>query len=130
VVHPALALARTFGLKRLISLSILSLSAVVLTTAQAGAQVSSFGGNAQHTNLYTPAAQNMNRIKWSTSIDTTNPGFFAHYGAPLITANNTVITPVVISSTGVKVSAFDGQTGASKYDLATDWIFPPHNWTP
>ena len=72
----------------------------------------------------------MNRVKWQTSVDLTNPGFLAHYGEPLITTSNTVITPVVISSTGVKISAFDGATGASKYDLTTDWIFPAHNWTP
>jgi hypothetical protein len=128
--NPALAPAGSPVFKRVVSLFSLSLGAFALGTALAGAQVSSFGGNAQHTSLYTPPAQNINQIKWVTSIDLTNPGFLGHYGAPLITANNTVITPVVLSSTGVKVSAFDGATGAPKYDLATDWTFPAHNWLP
>src|SRR5205809_5453949 len=34
--------------------------------------VLTFGGNAQHTAIYQPAAQDLNRIRWSTSIDLNN----------------------------------------------------------
>ena len=128
--NPALAHANTKFLKRLISLSFLSLGALAVVATAGAQEVSSFGGNAQHTNLYTPAAQNMNRIKWQTYVDTTNPGFLGHYGAPLITADNVVITPVVISSTGVQINAFNGADGTAMYTLNTDWIFPAHNWLP
>ncbi len=113
-----------------------SLLAVALgLSAFAGAQVPTFGSNAQHTNLYTAPAKEMNKIRWQKTIDETNAGFFGHYGAPLITANNTVITSVTYQDAGlsfpsVRVSAFDGADGTHKYDLTTDWLFPPHNWTP
>ena len=37
-----------------------------------GQAVLTFGGNAQHTAIYQPAAQDLNRIRWSTSIDLNN----------------------------------------------------------
>jgi hypothetical protein len=111
-------------------LSLISCVAAVAAAGLAGAQVTTFGGNAQHTNLYSPAAQDINQVKWQTSIDTSNSGQFAHYGAPLITADNTLITPVMISLSAFQISAFDGASGAGKYTLATDFIQPPYNWIP
>jgi hypothetical protein len=88
-----------------------------------------FAGNAQHTGIFTPPAQNLNVLKWETDIDLNITGT-AHYGSPVISANNTVIVPVKISGTGFRVDAFDGNTGAFKYTVATDYIMPPHFWIP
>jgi hypothetical protein len=92
-----------------------------------GLGVAMFGGNARHTSLYEPLAQPMNRIQWSTTIDL-NPGDFAHYGAPLVTAANTLITPVKTATDGFRVDAFDGTSGAAKYTLTTDYVQPTHDW--
>jgi hypothetical protein len=92
--------------------------------------VPTFAGNAQHTAIYQPAAQDLNTIHWSTSVDLNNSGAYAHYGAPLITAANTVLVPVKIAGNGFQVSAFDGGSGAAKYTLATDYELPNHGWIP
>src|SRR5689334_6331841 len=55
----------------------------LLLIGEAGAQTT-FAGNAQHTAIYSPAAQNLNAVHWTTSIDLDNSGGYAHYGAPLI----------------------------------------------
>jgi len=91
--------------------------------------VPSFAGNAQHTSLYQPTAQNLNTIRWSTTIDF-NPGDFAHYGSPLVTSANTVLVPVKTASNGFQVNAFDGSNGAAKYTLTTDYVLPSHDWIP
>jgi len=65
-------------------------SFVELAAAQG---VPTFSANPQHTSVYQPPAQDLNRIRWSTSIDENNTSF-AHYGAPIITASNSLITPV------------------------------------
>jgi hypothetical protein len=88
-----------------------------------------FAGNAQHTATFQPAAQPMNRIQWSATIDL-NPGDFAHYGAPLVTAANTLITPVKTATDGFRVDALDGISGAAKYTLTTDYVLPNHSWIP
>ncbi len=99
-----------------------------LAFAQSG--VSTFAGNAQHTAIYQPAAQNLNAIHWSTKIDLNNSGAFAHYGAPSITPANTVLVPVKTASNGFEVKAFNGASGASMYTLATDYILPSYDWIP
>src|SRR6478609_5273563 len=105
------------------------------TTIPAGS-VPSFAGNPQHTGDYSPAVPNLNRIRWSASIDDNN-GDFAHYGAPLVTAGNTVLAPVKIPAPGpspaanrFRIDAFDGVSGATKYSLATDYVLPNFNWIP
>ena len=95
--------------------------------------VSTFGGNAQHTAVYQTAAQDLNRIRWSTSIDLDNTGAFAHYGAPLITAANTVIVPVKIAQNGgfgFQIKVLSGADGTQQYSLATDYILPSYTWIP
>src|SRR4051794_19217156 len=59
-----------------------------------------FGGNAQHTAIYDATAQNLNAIHWQADIDLNNSGAFAHYGAPLISAANTVFVPVKTATNG------------------------------
>src|SRR5436190_3617041 len=97
--------------------------------AQAPPSVPTFAGNSHHTALYQPAAQPLNRIQWSTTNDL-NPGDFAHYGAPLVTAANTVVVAVKTATDGFRVDVFDGSNGAAKYSLTTDYVLPTHSWIP
>jgi hypothetical protein len=99
-------------------------------TAGAGAPSATFAGTAQHTSIYNSPAQHLNRLRWSTPIDLRNPVGVAHYGAPLITLSNTVITPVLTASNGFELKAFEGETGTLKYTLTTDYIIPDHSWVP
>ncbi len=109
-------------------ISSLWLSSLLISTAQAQ---SSFGGNAQHTASYGTAAQKLNAITWTTSIDLNNTGGYAHYGAPLISSANTVFVPVKTGATsGFKINALSGATGSALYSLSTDYILPSHNWIP
>jgi len=94
------------------------------------AQSVTFGGNAQHTSSYVPSAQNLNVIKWSTTVDLNNSGALVHYGSPLVTASNTVLVPVKTATDSFRVDAFNGGTAAAKYSVATDYILPAHNWIP
>lgn len=94
-----------------------------------------YGHDAQHSGVSTVASQPLNRIKWSTPVDTVNQGaggpLFIHYGTPVITAANTVLAPQRTSaSNAFQVNAFNGATGAQIYTLSTDYTPPPHNWIP
>ena len=92
--------------------------------------VPSFAGNPQHTALYPPAVPNLNRIRWSATIDFNNSGSAAHYGAPLVTAANTVLAPVKLAGDAFRVDAFDGVSGGAKYSVTSDYVLPAHNWIP
>jgi hypothetical protein len=117
-------------LLRRLPLLIFGIFAVGLVWKARG-QSATFAGDAQHTSLYGAPAQSLNQLHWSTSINLSNAGDFAHYGAPLITASNTVLLPVKRSSTGFQVSVFEGATGRLKYTLATDYILPNYStWVP
>ena len=96
----------------------------------AAGQSLTFGGDAQHTSSYAPAAENLNLIKWSTNIDFNNSGALVHYGSPLVTASNTVLVPVKTATNGFRVDAFSGISGTPKYTVSTDYILPAHNWIP
>src|SRR5580700_5474503 len=58
-----------------------------------------FGGNAQHTEVAQVAAQPLNQVLWSTSLDLA-PWGAVHYGDPVFTPGNTVIVPVKITWSG------------------------------
>jgi hypothetical protein len=73
----------------------------------------------------------MNRVLWSNSVDVTHSAGSSHYGAPLITASNTVIVPTVISgivgqtsTVRYSIKAFEGGTGRLKYTLTNDYSPP------
>jgi hypothetical protein len=94
-----------------------------------------FGGNAQHTSVYQPAAQTLDVIKWHTPVDLdpqySGTDLLIHYGAPLVTDANTVLVPVKTGATdGFEINAFNGNTGSAMYTLPTDYTLPSHNWTP
>jgi len=119
-----------FLLRKLASVAIMVLAiAFALVSRAASQSVPSFAGNAQHTAIYSTAAQNLNSVHWTTSIDPNNTGAFAHYGAPLITSANTIFVPVKTgASGGFKINVFNAVNGTALYTLTTDYTQPSHNW--
>lgn len=95
-----------------------------------------FGANAQHTAVSTIATQDLNRIIWRTPVDTapqyTAQGYLlVHYGSPAITSKNTVVVPVKrAAQNGYVVEAHSGQSGALLWTMESDYVMPPHRWTP
>lgn len=111
-------------------LVITSLMLACLLIGKAEAQ-STFAGDAQHTANYTPMAQNLNAVHWTTAIDLNNTGGYAHYGAPVITPANTIFVPVKTGANGgFEINVFNAANGTALYTLSTDYILPPHNWIP
>lgn len=110
---------------------------LVLAIAQtaAGAPWQGHGENAQHTAVAAPPAQNIDRVRWKTSIDLDpqieNGELKIHYGSPLITRADTVIIAVKIGKAGkYKIQAHDHATGAVLWTQASGYQPPPHDWTP
>jgi hypothetical protein len=96
---------------------------------------SGYGHDAQHSGVSATASQPLNRIKWSTAVDTQLQGstgtLYIHYGTPVITAGNTVLVSQRTSLNNTfQINAFNGKTGAALYTLHTDYTMPPHDWTP
>lgn len=95
-----------------------------------------FGANGQHTAVSQIATQDLNRIVWKTQVDMapqySPQGYLlVHYGSPAITSKNTVIVPVKRGvQDGYMVEARSGQTGALMWTMTSDYIMPPHRWTP
>jgi hypothetical protein len=95
----------------------------------------SFAGNPQHTAISTVPSQSLGRIAWQTPVDL-DPQYSGgdlsiHYGSPLVTATDTVIVPVKTGATGgFELRAFSGSDGTAEWTMATDYILPPHDWTP
>jgi hypothetical protein len=84
----------------------------------------SFGGNAQHTEISQVAAQPVNQLFWSTSLDLA-PWGAVHYGDPIFTPGNTVIVPVKVTYSGQVqggnnffIEGLDDVTGAVKWTSA------------
>jgi hypothetical protein len=85
------------------------------------------------------SAQNLNAIHWSTSVDLGNVdlssfdsgshGASTHYGAPAISAANTVFVPVRTATSGFQINAVSGKTGVSMYTLTTDYLLREGNRT-
>jgi hypothetical protein len=100
-------------------------------TQQSPPAVPTFAGNPQHTSIYDAPAQDLQRIRWSTSIDLTSNFRTTHYGAPLVTAGNSVVVPVKTATDTFQIDIRDLQTGALRTSpIASDYILPPHNWIP
>src|SRR4051812_26884624 len=93
------------------------------------ATATTFAGNAQHTSIYDPVAQDLNVIHWQHTIDE-NPGAFAHYGSPLISAANTIFAPVKTSTNNFRIDVLNAANGSSTYSLNTDYVLPSFGWIP
>jgi hypothetical protein len=109
---------------------------LVVTSRDASAQGwAGYGSDPQHTCLSKVASQLPQQIRWSMPVDL-NPPFqggelFIHYASPLITLKNNVIVGVRTDA-GFRFTAVRGQDGTTIWQqpLATDYVFPPHNWIP
>jgi len=98
-----------------------------------------YGKDAQHTATAANASQPLHTIHWSTPVDLNKPQgeLFIHYASPMVTAANTVFVPVKLwqnGTDGFKIQAFAagvrGTSPAPLYELSSDYVLPPHNWTP
>jgi len=95
----------------------------------------SYGANAQHTANSQLTASPMKAIMWSTPVDT-DPQYsgsvlYAHYAAPLVTYEGTVMVTVKTAAAGsFQVEAHNGFSGGLLYVQTTDYIVPPHGWFP
>jgi len=109
--------------------------AILATGLTSFAQWKNFGRDPQHTGVSPVPSQTLNGIHWQTPVDL-RPQYdgndlLIHYGTPLVTAANTVIFPV---KTGIdsrfRMEARNGANGSLIWSLDTDYILPPHSWTP
>src|SRR5262249_8639514 len=94
-----------------------------------------YGRDPQHSALGSIASQLSQRVLWSTPVDEVpqyqNGLLFIHYGSPLITRFNTVLVTVKSqASGGYRIDARKGANGQLLWTLPTDYIGPPHDWTP
>src|SRR5437868_2701241 len=109
----------------------LAAAPVLISSASqaAAAEWSTFAGDSQHTGISAAAAQPLDVIKWTTSVDL-DPQYYSgflniHYGSPVITPASTVIVPVkTAASNGYELRAFDGTSGALKWSAASDYAVP------
>lgn len=94
---------------------------------------STHAGNPQHTAVSPAIGQPFEVIRWSTPVDLAPPSgtIYRHYGSPLVTPANTVIVPVKTGSTGgFRVEARRSTDGSLLWSQNSDYLLPPHNWTP
>ncbi|MES1256081.1 MAG: YDG domain-containing protein, partial [Acidobacteriota bacterium] len=103
--------------------------------------VPTFAGNPQHTGLYgvpgpsggaPVSAMDLNAVRWTAPVDLAPANVAAHYGAPVITAANTVLVPVKTTAAGgFQVQALRGGDGTAVYPpITSDYLVPPHGWFP
>jgi hypothetical protein len=90
--------------------------------------VPTFAGNAQHTSVYTPTAQDLGRVKWTAGLNSGSTA--SRYGSPVITAANTVVAAAQSAGGAFQLNAFSGTTGASLYTLSSDYVAPTSTITP
>jgi hypothetical protein len=88
-----------------------------------------FAGNAQHTAVATSMPQPFHRIRWRAKVDLhpvlSGRELLIHYGAPMITAANTVLVPTRVSAkAGFRVVAYSGASGTRRWSLSTDYRPP------
>ncbi len=114
-----------------------------VTAADAGGapEWRGLGANPQHQAQANATAQNFTKVHWSAPVDLhplaghargSGAGeILIHYGSPMITAANTVIFPVKQTlNGGFHVEAHNGTTGALLWSVTSNYVLPPHNWTP
>jgi len=97
---------------------------------------SGYAGNAQHTAIsQSLSASAMTKILWSTPVDL-NPQYsgselLIHYAPPLVTYSGQVMVTVKTSAGGdFQVEARNCLTGGLLFTQPTDYVLPPHGWTP
>lgn len=96
---------------------------------------SGYANDPQHTGISAYTSQALEAIAWQTPVDQapqfSGDDLLIHYGSPVVTAGNTVIVPVKTGAAGgFLVEGINAETGAIKWTQTTDYVLPPHNWTP
>ncbi len=120
--------------------AVILLLVIALVTPTARAQSirfpwTGYSHDAQHDCISPTGSRPLNHILWQTPVDL-NPHYsgselLIHYGTPLITRSNTVIVPVKTgASGGFNFVALMGSSGATNWVQSTDYVLPPHDWTP
>lgn len=95
-----------------------------------------YGRDPQHTAVSAIATQDLGRVAWTTPVDlapqyTPAGALLTHYGSPVVTTKNSVVIPVKTAATsGYRVEARTGATGALIWSATTDYLMPPRNWLP
>ena len=91
-----------------------------------------YARSAQHTAISDVSTVPLTRVKWTHTVDTTNPTgtIYIHYGSPSITRANTIIVPVKTGADTFRFDALAGATGTQLWTIATDYVVPPHDWIP
>ena len=94
-----------------------------------------YGGNMAHTAKAPASLQVTNHIRWSTPVDQapqySGGELLIHYGCPAVTAGNTVLVPVKTQAAGsFQVEAHRGFNGFKMWTLTSNYVLPPHDWTP
>jgi len=96
---------------------------------------SGYAHDPQHTAISAVPSQSLDVVGWQTPVDL-NPQYYGgdlyiHYGSPLVTPSNTVIVPVKTGETdGFRLEGHNGQDGTLLWMQSTDYLLPPHGWTP
>ncbi len=97
---------------------------------------SSYGRNPQHAALADVPLQPLEQVRWQTPVDLApqysgGGALLIHYGSPLATKKNTIVVPVKVGATdGFRVEAHAGADGALLWSYDSDYLLPPHGWTP
>lgn len=92
-------------------------------------------GDAQHSARFLAGVQHLDAIKWSVPVDI-NPRYsgndlLSHYGSPIVSAGNVLIFGQKQElDSGFILKAFNATTGAPLWTEPTDYVMPPHGWTP
>jgi hypothetical protein len=95
-----------------------------------------YARDAQHSAQGGIATQPLARTLWKTAVDAApqyspKGALLIHYGSPVISSRNTVLVPVKTGATGgFRVDARAGFDGALLWSADTDYVLPPHIWTP
>src|SRR5436190_866613 len=94
-----------------------------------------FGRDAQHSSVAAIAVQDLNRVLWTTPVDLapqySGSALYIHYGSPVITSHNTVLTGVKTGPTGgFRIDARSGANGALIWSALSDYVLPVRTWTP
>ncbi len=122
----------------------LAAAALFVLAGWASAQTpvwSGYGENPQHTSISAYASDNLTKIAWQTTLDQqpqySGDELLIHYGSALITTANTLVVPVKTSLSGsdsgggnFMVEGLSGATGQAIWTQSTDYVLPPHDWTP
>lgn len=108
---------------------------LISASAEAAPAWRGYAGDAQHTARAQAGAQALGRIRWSMKVDLqpqlSGDVILIHYASPMITEGDTVLVPVKAGPDGgFRIEARAGADGALIWRSKSDYVLPPHDWTP